>query len=529
MRILTGRNIRSADLYTIENEPISSLDLMERASVAMACEISDYLYSHGFCAEEGCCVTVFAGKGNNGGDGLAVARLLSERGFKCKVVVFSIPENMTCECRINYMRLPSCVEKMTYDEYLNDDSCFTDGHSCRRGRNVVIDALLGSGLTGRVRGNMKKAVEYINGSGLPVISLDLPSGMPSDIGVPGDADFTKDMMVHADMTVTVEFPKIAMLLPQFGDCAGEIRIVHIGLSEDFMKSADEKLYYVDGKEYSDFMMMPGRYGGISGSVSPFMPKKFSHKGSNGHVLLVCGKKGMAGAAVLAAGAALRSGCGLVTVHMPVSERAVMHVSHPSAIVSCDCGECFSELPVDMSRYTAVGVGCGLGTDAVSAEALADLMRCGKPMVLDADALNIIAALPELKDLIPPCSILTPHPGELSRLVGRWSDEADKIWRARRLAEETGAVVIVKGAHTMTVAPDGKLYFNSTGTPGMAKGGSGDVLAGYVSGLLARGADPLAAAVVGVYRHGKAGEAASHDFGIEAMNASDIAGYLNGRI
>ncbi len=262
----------------------------------------------------------------------------------------------------------------------------------------------------------------------------------------------------------------------------------------------------------------------SGYVSRMFPRRDrnAHKGNFGHVLVVAGKRGMAGAAVLSAGAALRSGCGLVTVHVPEGERSVIHIAHPSAIVSPDSADCFSELPEDMTKYTAVGAGPGLGTSVKTVAALGRLMDAGLPMVLDADALNIISMHPEYAGRIPRGSVLTPHIGELRRLLkSGWTDEGQRNEMVRALAESTGAVVVVKGANTMICPPSGHLKFNTTGNPGMAKGGSGDVLAGLVAGLLARGFDAEDAAIAGVFLHGAAGDRAAELFGEESMNASDI--------
>lgn len=502
MKILTGSNIRKADLYTIQNEPISSLDLMERASEKIASMIiGSFGKSHPYA--------VFAGKGNNGGDGLAVARLLSASGCRCSVVLVGSPEEMTEETRTNYERLPESVVKYVFNMSF---SCFPD--------TVIVDAVLGSGLNGSARGAALDAIRKINSMGNKVVSVDVPSGMPSDL-VPVMP--SADEIVHADMTVSVAFPKLPMLFPGTGDCTGEIRVVDIGLSGEFVSSCNEACEYVDEECIRSLEKLPSRNGLKPGS--PFEISRFDHKGKNGHLLMVCGSVGMMGAAVLAVGGALRSGCGIVTAHIPFSERFIMQVAHPSAIVSCDSSHCFSELREDMTAYSAVGVGCGLGKDMLSVAVLEKLLKCGKSMLLDADALNIVSAERRLVELIPEGSVLTPHLGELRRLCGDWESWPELIAKARDLAERTSSVVVVKGANTMTVSPDGRLFFNSTGTPGMAKGGSGDVLAGYIAGLLARGCDPLAAAVCGVYRHGLAGMEAARRFGTEGMNSKDLTDFL----
>jgi NAD(P)H-hydrate epimerase len=246
---------------------------------------------------------------------------------------------------------------------------------------------------------------------------------------------------------------------------------------------------------------------------------------------------MPGAAILATGGALRSGCGLVTVHIPATERFALTANHPSAMLSLDRGEngCFSSVPDGLERFSAIGVGCGLGQDEKTVAALGDLLAAVSAMaatnlVLDADALNIIAANPHLKQLIPTGSVLTPHPGELRRLTGGWRTDKEKLEKASSLARETRSVVVVKGAHSVVCTPPsssggGRFLFNSTGNPGMAKGGSGDVLTGLVTGLLARGYDAETASIIGVYTHGRAGERAALKYGEEAMNASDLAGFL----
>ena len=281
----------------------------------------------------------------------------------------------------------------------------------------------------------------------------------------------------------------------------------------------------------------------------------AHKGHFGHALLAAGQRGMTGAAILATGAALRSGCGLVTAHVPSSERLALHILHPSAILSLDPEECFSVLPSDMSKYTAVGAGPGLGQSEKTSAALCLLMKAGLPMVLDADALNIISSHPEYFSLIPEGSVLTPHIGELRRLLRSalkasviqypegvrgdsalvcpsspaadevWHTEEEKILLVKALASATGAVIIVKGFHTMLCLPDGSLKFNTSGNPGMAKGGSGDVLTGLITGLLARGFTAENAAVAGVWLHGHAGDCAASILGEESMNASDILSHI----
>ena len=252
----------------------------------------------------------------------------------------------------------------------------------------------------------------------------------------------------------------------------------------------------------------------------------AHKGDFGHALLVCGSCGMAGAAVLATMGALRSGCGLVTVHLPESERMAIHITSPSAMVDSDPGAYFSALPSNLDKYTAVGCGCGLGRHPETEAALQALLEAWhRPMVLDADALNIIAVRPELFESVPDGSILTPHLGELRRMTGGWTSSADMMEKAFRLACRTRSCVVVKGPHSAVIGPDGRVSCNSTGNPGMATGGSGDVLTGLLTGLLASGYPAFDAARLGVWLHGRAGDIAALHYGQNGMNSRDIAGCL----
>ncbi len=293
-----------------------------------------------------------------------------------------------------------------------------------------------------------------------------------------------------------------------------IEFIPAGVSDGFVESSGIA-----------FDLMTRDY--VAGSVLP--RRDDAHKGTYGHALLVCGSKGMPGAAVLATGAALRSGCGLVTTHIPENERFAIAANYPSGLLSLDAKDYFSELPACMEKYGAIGVGPGLGLHEETVEAVCRLMRYSSahkvPMVLDADALNIIASHPDVRAAIPENAIMTPHLGELRRLTGEWRDEEHKISLVREFAASTGVIMVVKGPNTMICVRGNKLVFNSTGNAGMAKGGSGDVLTGFMAGLLARGYDPESAAELGVYAHGLAGDKAKEYFGAEGMNSADLIDFL----
>ena len=488
MKILTGKDIREADRYTMEHEPISSLDLMERASRSIARWMGENI------GRETPLLFV-VGKGNNGGDGLAVARMLSEEGYCCSVCGLFAPESMTDECRINWERLPEAVERCTIDSLPLTES------------TVVVDALLGTGVQGEVKELVRSAIVKINSLKNRVVSIDMPSGMGTEFG---NAERT---MVRAWVTLTLEFPKLALLLPEAGDAAGRVVVLPIGLDPQYIAENSSPYFYTERAEAQRLIEPRNR---------------FAYKGTHGHALLICGSRGMVGAAVMATRAALRSGCGLVTTHLPESERMVVQVACPSAMVSCDPESVFSCVPKHLERYRVVGVGCGVGQDSRSVQAFRDLLAsvtAGVRLVIDADALNILAAHPEYLHLVPPNTILTPHLGELKRLIGAWNGEEEKIGRVRALAARLQAYIVVKGSNTMICTPGGRCMFNATGNPGMAKGGSGDVLTGYITGLLARGYDPCRAAVLGVYLHGLAGDKAAEKYGEEGMNASDMIDFL----
>lgn len=535
MKILTGKDIREADLYTIEHEPVAGIELMERAALALEAEIAAAAETteDQKTAAEAPEYLIIAGKGNNGGDGLAVARLLRGRFGDTRsisVILLAAPDQLSPDCRLNLNLLPAGISLFSFaDGHITADGSEVPPEQLFRGNTVVIDAILGTGVTGSVRGAALQAIRLVNEYSRRcrmVISIDMPSGLPTEPRNREEAAGADT--IAADLTLTIEFPKLSLLLPETGRYAGRLRTVHIGLDRRFIDSRESAYAAVD-TAYVPTLLQPRG--------------EFDHKGTHGHALVIAGSAEYLGAAILCTGAALRSGCGLVSVHIPAAGRSAMLISHPAAIVSADGAPVFSSLPADLGKYSAVAVGPGIGRSETAAAALEKLLACLpqhpeiRTTVLDADALNIISERPEMMSMIPEGSVLTPHVGELSRLLraagncglledvapagAPWRDDLHKVALVRQLCARLKSVIVLKGAHTMVCSPDGRCFFNMSGNPGMAKGGSGDVLTGLVAGLAARGYDSLSAAILGVWFHGLAGDAAAALRGMEAMNAGDI--------
>ena len=535
MKILTGKDIREADLYTIEHEPVAGIELMERAALALEAEIAAAAETteDQKTAAEAPEYLIIAGKGNNGGDGLAVARLLRGRFGDTRsisVILLAAPDQLSPDCRHNLALLPPDIAVFYLDGgHITADGSEFPPEQLFRGNTVVIDAILGTGVTGAVRGAALQAIRLVNEHSRRcrmVISIDMPSGLPTEPRNREEAAGADT--IAADLTLTIEFPKLSLLLPETGRYAGRLRTVHIGLDRRFMDSRESAYAAVD-TAYVPTLLQPRG--------------EFDHKGTRGHALVIAGSAEYLGAAILCTGAALRSGCGLVSVHIPAAGRSAMLISHPAAIVSADGAPVFSSLPADLGKYSAVAVGPGIGRSETAAAALEKLLACLpqhpeiRTTVLDADALNIISERPEMMSMIPEGSVLTPHVGELSRLLraagncglledvapagAPWCDDLHKVALVRQFCARLKSVIVLKGAHTMVCSPDGRCFFNMSGNPGMAKGGSGDVLTGLVAGLAARGYDSLSAAILGVWFHGLAGDAAASLRGMEAMNAEDI--------
>ena len=492
MKFFHTSTIKELDAYTIEHEPIASIDLMERAARVLTGAILERY--------AGCRFAVFSGPGNNGGDGLAVARMLAVTGCAVQVWLIDPKDRLSTDCAVNFLRLQDLGVGV---KVVNDEFCMPS-----LDKNIVIvDALFGSGLNMSVReGIFVSVINGINASGCRVVAVDMPSGLMCEENHP-----LCGVVVNADVTLTLQFPKLSLLMPENARFVGDMEILDIALSQEGIADTPSPLFFTDEKEIKALLKPRGRH---------------AHKGNFGRALLIAGSRGMAGASVLAARAALRSGVGLLTVHVPVCNNVIVQSCVPEAMTSIDSNECCFSDDIDVSRYNAVAVGPGLGQGKESEAALLRLIgNCTAPMVVDADALNILSRNKEWLHRLPAGSVLTPHPGEFERLFGKATSRYQAIESVRAVARDCGIVIVLKGAYTTIIAPDGNLYFNSTGNPGMATGGSGDVLTGILLSLLAQGYDSATAARIAVYLHGLAGDMAAMDKGQTALVAGDIVDCL----
>ena len=492
MKFFYTAQVKELDAYTIEHEPIASIDLMERAARVLTDAILERY--------AGCRFAVFSGPGNNGGDGLAVARMLAASGYVVQVWLIDPKDRLSTDCAVNFLRLrESGVEVQLVQDTFSMPSF---------DKNVIIvDALFGSGLNKPVReGIFVSVINGINASGCRVVAVDMPSGLLGENNHP-----LEGVVVSATDTLTLHFPKLSLLMPENAPFVGNISILDIGLSQEWIDREPSPLHFTDEKEIKALLRPRARH---------------AHKGDFGRALLIAGSRGMAGASVLAARAALRSGVGLLTVHIPVCNNVIVQSSVPEAMTSIDSNECCFSDDIDVSKYNAVAVGPGLGQGKESEAALLRLIvNCTAPMVVDADALNILSRNKEWLYRLPAGSVLTPHPGEFERLFGKATSRYQAIESVRAVARDCGIVIVLKGAYTTIIAPDGNIYFNSTGNPGMATGGSGDVLTGIILALLAQGYEGVDAARMAVYMHGLAGDLAVSELGETALVAGDIVNYL----
>ena len=491
MKIFTTAQIHELDKFTIEHEPIASLNLMERAARALTqVVVQEWPATMP--------VVIFAGPGNNGGDALAMARMLSEQNYQVVVYLFNINGQLSPDCAANKQRLQDARRLKQFIEVsLEFDPPVLDSNT------LVIDGLFGSGLNKPLAGGFASLVKYINASQAKVVSIDVPSGLMTE----DNTYNVRANIIRATMTLTLQQIKLSFLFPENQQFVGELRVIDIKLSKEGIAKIEAPFSMIDESDVRARLL----------TRSPF-----AHKGQMGTALLIAGSYGMAGAAVLASKACMRSGAGKVVVNTPRRNIPILQASVPEAIVQAGSEETIFAETVDTEDYQAVGIGPGLGQSEQTAIAL---RRTQCPLVVDADALNILANHRAWLQQLPKDIIMTPHPKELDRLEGHSADTYERLTKARNMAERMKGYVILKGHYTAICCPDGHIIFNSTGNAGMATAGSGDVLTGILTGLLARGYKPQDACVVGVYLHGLAGDLAAQELGEESLIASDIISHL----
>jgi ADP-dependent NAD(P)H-hydrate dehydratase / NAD(P)H-hydrate epimerase len=490
MKIFRSNQIRGIDNYTIEHEPVSSLDLMERASSKLFEWFSRNL-------ERSRRILIFIGPGNNGADGLVLARLLIRNDYKPELYYIHFTEKTTEEWKINFGRVSG------YKELKFIDLIRTDQFPIVSSDDIIVDAIFGSGLKRPLDELPALIVNKINSTDCIVVSVDMPSGL---LGEDNSGNTDKNI-IKADYTLSFQVPKLSFLFPENYTYTGKWEILPIGLHPVALRETSTPFYFLEKKE-----------------ISPLLLKrsKFAHKGNFGHGLLVAGSNGKMGAAILSAKAALRTGIGLITCHIPYSGNNIVQTALPEAMVQNDKSELIITEIINYEVFNAVAIGPGIGTGQATQEAFKRfLSQYHGPVVIDADAINILAINKEWIKYLKENTILTPHIKEFERLTGPSANSFERLKLQIEFSVRHKCIVVLKGAHTSISMTDGRVFFNSTGNPGMATAGSGDVLTGILISLIAQGYSTENASLIGVYLHGLSGDIASGKSCCESVIASDI--------
>jgi NAD(P)H-hydrate epimerase len=491
---LNAQQIRDWDQYTIANEPIASIDLMERA----AKKCVEWIDKQNWQKKS---FKIFCGKGNNGGDGLAIARLLHELDYTVLIYILEFGKPGSADFQINLQRL--------------HELSFIDIHFIQSKENfplinteeILIDALFGSGLNKPLDGLTADLVDHINHSKAIVVSIDLPSGLFIDKSSKGSK------VVETDHTLTFQCYKLALLIQENAPVIGEVHVLDIGLLKEFLQTQKFDQNFVEESFIKQI----------------FKPRNtFAHKGNFGHALLIAGSYGKIGAAILAAKACLHTGVGLMTCYLPKCGYQMMQTALPEAMVMTDENETIvAQLPNEIEKYSVIGIGPGIGIANETQNLISFICRrYKKPVVIDADGLNCLSQQKDLLKQLPPDSVLTPHPKEFDRLFGEHQNDFDRLNTAKEKSQQFNLIIVLKSHHTAIVTPSGNVFFNSTGNAGMAKGGSGDVLTGIITSLVAQNYSPEQAAILGIYLHGLAGDFAAKALSQQAMIATDIITFLS---
>lgn len=493
MKIFSKEQVYKGDKLTAKKQKITSTELMERAGI----QIFNWLHQRMQGAQVP--IHAFCGIGNNGGDGLVVARHLITYGYNVKTYVVNCSDKRTKDFLVNYDLIKETTKK--WPEMLNCEADFPEIGS----DDIIIDAVFGIGLNRPPNDWVKGLFQHFKASKAFIVAIDMPSGLYSD-KVPKD----ENGVVWANITLSFASPKLVFFLPETAKYTQQWEVLDIGLDEDYLMTTETEAELLGKNEM----------------LQIYRPReKFSNKGDYGHALIIGGSYGKMGAVTLTSKAALSSGAGLVTAFVPKCGYTILQTAFPEAMAITDTDEkLISDIQFD-AEPTSIGIGIGMGTDEKTIMAFNSFLKKNKrPLVIDADGINILSQQKDFLKLLPKNTILTPHPKELERLIGKWKDDFDKLKKVKEFSKTYNLIIVIKGSHTITVYQD-KLYINSTGNPGLATAGTGDVLTGIITGLVSQGYDPMSAAMFGVYLHGKSADIAVEDFGYQSMIASHVIEYL----
>ncbi|TVZ28494.1 hydroxyethylthiazole kinase-like uncharacterized protein yjeF/hydroxyethylthiazole kinase-like uncharacterized protein yjeF [Gillisia sp. Hel_I_86] len=490
MKIFDIAQLAEADRVTIKNQAISSAELMERAATLVFNDIHSKLNGAQIP------IKIFCGIGNNGGDGLVIGRLLLEHGYQVTVYVVNYSKKRSQDFLLNYDRIKEVSND--WPGAVKSENDFPELSE----KDFIIDAIFGIGLNRRLEDWVGKLVQHINRSNAFIVAIDMPSGMFAD-KIPNE----KNPAIKANVTITFQSPKLIFFLPQAAAYIGDMEVIDIGLDREYLAKTVVNKQLINKPE-AQLLYRPRT--------------NFAHKGDFGHALIIGGSYGKIGSISLTGKATLRTGAGLVTIYAPKCGYQILQTGLPEAMVLTDKNENeLNSIEFDLEPEV-ICFGMGAGTSQETTAAFKDLLiKTKKPMVIDADGINILSKEKDLLKELPENSVLTPHPGELERLIGKWKDDFDKLEKAKKFSKKHKVIVVIKGAHTITVFKE-DLYINNTGNPGMATAGSGDVLSGVITSLISQDYEPLIAAVLGVYLHGKTGDILAEEMSYEGLIAGDIA-------
>lgn len=480
MQVLNNAQILAWDKYTISHEPIADIDLMERTSQTFVEAFLALIHQQEFVSPT---ISIYCGQGNNGGDGLAIARLLFAKGFKVCIIILATKPKGTESFEINLGRVNQLNISISYLKAANDLECLAPS-------DIIIDAIIGLGINKPLQGLPFEVVQYLNQLAAFKVAVDLP---------------TPNLKVH--FTFTFQVLKTSLLFQETAANAGQIKVLPIGLHPSYLKTLP-----IGNDFFNDF----------SAKANPIQ-NQFDMKWQKGHALLLGGSYGMIGSIILASKAALSSFCGMVSVYLPKHANSIVQTAFPEVLVQTDPEEDYITQFPNIQSYHAIGIGPGLGRAPATQNALIDFLKsCNIPLVIDADALNLLANIfkSEPNFVLPKSCILTPHVKEFDRIFGKSENSEVRLKKQRDLSKKLAIIIVLKGAYTSITDTEGNCWFNTNGHPLMATAGSGDVLTGIITSLLAKGETPLLAARKGVYFHSQAAQQLAQK-GFKQILASNI--------